>query len=266
MYTNLRPVMDQVPFRMRSGTGIGTMSESEDPALQDWLRQVEAVLLVLERKAWESAVRYARAANRNDVTPDDCHYASKYEIRTFLHADDMEERFHEMYQRLIPPPSSARPRSNVHARTQDNTRSCPRHTHTSESSDDPTRTYCHTSSSSGYGSDGDACDSSESEDGDVVVPTPPRLGEARSDLEFHVMGPEWEEIVGHDVPQFTRAPDTDPFAKQVNHVVDHWDEWNPTDMIERILKTNMDAAHAMYCQDPRPDVVYRRRRSMRNDS
>lgn len=262
--------MDRIPVRMRTGTESGSCSSSEDKDLQDWLRKVEAVLLVLERKAWESAIRYARAANRDVVTSEDCHYASKYEIQTFLHAPDMEERFQEMYQQLLPPPSpsrsppSTRRKTHTHGRTHATSQAIPKRVLTSDSSDDPSRTYCHASSSSGYGSDRDARDSSDSEEGDVVVPMPPRLGKERTEIDFHVMGPEWEEIVGRDVAQFTRASDEDPFAKRVNHVVDTWDEWNPTDMIERMLKTNMDAAHAEYCKDPRPDVVYRRRRSMRN--
>lgn len=263
--------MDQPPFRMRSGLDTIGSSDSDDILLQDWLRKVEAVLLVLERKAWESAIRYARAANRDVVTGEDCHYAAKYEIRTFLHASDLDERVKEMYDRLTPKPTHP-PRPHARRRSQERERNvCPvpastRGTSESESSDGPTRQRTAVSSS-GYASDGDDHDSrsSESDENEITeTPDPPRLGDERSDVEFHVMGPDWEEIEDERVPPFTRAPDTDPFARKVHAVVDRWDEWNPTDMIERMLKTNMDAAHAKYCEDPRPDVVYRRRKSMQS--
>ena len=39
---------------------------------------------------------------------------------------------------------------------------------------------------------------------------------------------------------FTRADDSDEFCKKINYYHDTWNEWNPTDEIECVLKRNID--------------------------
>lgn len=216
--------MDRIPRTIR--TGFDPIGTGQDEGLDNWIRIIECTFLAFVQRGFEFACQYAKAANRPScVTPEDCIYGLKYAARRFLYEDDFEQRVHQVMQHLEQEDS------------EDDMELCEESDESESSRDSRSSAVSGECTSSGR----NVCDALL----DQVL------------LDKHAQLFVSEE----QVPEFTRAPETDPFVKSVHEIVDGWNDWNPTDLVERLLKRSIDNADQSASPLERDDVVFRKRRT-----
>lgn len=237
LYFNLSEMPD-FPLDMRTGNDISGI-RTEDVDLSEWLRFMDAVFLSFAQKAFGIACQYAQAAGRGQyTTATDCTYGLKYAAHTFLHDDDFESRTLQVRSLMD---------------------ECDREMMDEELEEDQS-------------SDSED-DSSDIEEGECV-------GELRSEYQDEetrrrVLSDEIIDRVLYqnhpegvvddtDFPPFCRAPETSDWVIRVHEAVDNWDDWNPTDPVERLLKGSISTVNDVDVnlqERTRPDVAFRQRRS-----
>lgn len=230
--------MPDFPPNMRTGYDMPGI-RTEDVDLSEWLRFMDAVFLAFAQKAFGFACQYAQAAGRGHyTTATDCTYGLKYAAHTFLHDDDFESRTLQVRSLMD---------------------ECDREMMDEDVEED------RSSESDGK--------SSDIEEGECV-------GERRSEYQDdepkqRVLSDEIIDQVLYqnypdgvvddsDFPPFCRAPETSDWVVRVHEAVDNWDDWNPTDPVERLLKGSISIVNNLEENGPertRPDVAFRQRRS-----
>lgn len=238
--------MDRIPHTLRTGFG-QVVTPDRDDRFDEWIRIIECTFLAFVQRGFEFACQYANTANRNScVTSKDCIYGLKYAARRFLYEDDFEQRVQRVMQNLES--------DNFEADTGTIDEDAVSSDEDAVSSDEDT-----------VSSDEDAVpDSSEGDE----VPNSTRTYTSRGSiicdaLLDKVLLDEHANFLAseEEIPEFTRAPETDPFAKSVHEVVDRWNDWNPTDLVERLIKRSIDHADQDARRVERSDIVFRKRRT-----
>lgn len=236
--------MSRFPPIMRTGHDMSDATSSEWD-LGEWVRFMDAVFLAFAQKAFAIACQYAEAAGRGQcATGTDCEYGLKYAAHTFLHEDDFEPRTLQVRSLMD---------------------ECDREMMEEETEEELSSNKTDSSDNEDH--------SSDVEDGECI-------GERRSDYQTEESDPSIlsDEIIDRvlyrnlpdgivndsDFPPFCRAPETSDWVIRVHEAVDTWNEWNPSDPVERLLKRSISTANdvaRMESERGRPDVAFRHRRS-----
>lgn len=168
-----------------------------------FVQMIESISIAIVSRSYEVAARYCAAAGREIPTETDCMYGLRFEVRRFATDDSIEERVNEIQNALC-----ARDESE----TSDGELSDGEYDDVEEGEEDDADKF----------DDGDEDDENDEDEHDLdFVPETEIEPFCRAD----------ESRVAEEHAEFVRA---------VHEAVDTWDEWFPTDPVERFLKATVE--------------------------